>query len=154
MAKKRILIMVALVICLVVIFFAYFSHSFPDLKPAFEVQKIHIEKSDKLLYLKAVWTGITSDHEMISLSENTDITKIKGDSATEYLYHGSDFLFYRTSQDSLLLYVYQKSKVPLDFKSNVKIVQIELENRYMMELRHNHIYQGKSVKMFPQKNID
>lgn len=102
-------------------------------------------KDDKLLYLKSNNWGLTNDNKIIAIScddsEGIDSTKT-------YYYKGEDFIFYRISEDTLYVYTYTKSNNPDIFKSDIKIIQTELDNVDMMNLKKDNSFKNKGLQEF------
>ena len=55
-------------------------------------------------------------------------------------------LFYKQTVDSLIIYTMTSSRVPANFRSKVKILQIEIDNPTMMKLVKNKNYINLGLK--------
>jgi hypothetical protein len=114
-------------------------------QPVIFVNKIHSEYLNEDLFIKKISWGLTYDHSVIILSSFPKNT-IEPDSTSEYVFLSSE-IFYRLTNDSLLIFTSLKSKKPLNFNSNIKIIQYELKNVEIMNLRGNNNYKKRGLKM-------
>jgi len=141
----------AIVLILTILFIAaaglIFFWNLPDSGPTYITKAITFGRSEPKLYFKLKNWGITADHQTIELSVDSQ-SKPDVDSLRNYIYKGLDFIFYKTSYDSLFLYVYSKSPTPTHFHSKFKVLQIQVENRDMMTLFENDNYKKKGLNIF------
>lgn len=145
MNKKAVIVIISVVV-LISIAVLVIKNSIPDMEPVYKSKKLTFSKLPSL-FLKSCQWGLTYDHKVVVLS--TDSTeKFSPDSTKEFIYRGASFLYYRTSNDSLWLYLYSKSNRPPFFKSKIKVIQIELENPDMIKLYSNEAYKSKGLIKF------
>jgi len=142
--KDKYIIIVFIIIGLCLIWFIY-GKSRLDHQPEIFVDKIHSNYLNEDLFIKKVSWGLTYDHSIIILSSSPNNT-IYPDSTSEYVFLGSE-IFYRLTNDSLLIFTSLKAKTPLAFSSNIKILQYEIKNFEVMNLREDNNYKKKGLKM-------
>ena len=81
---------------------------------------------------------------VISTSDNKSFSPNK---EKEYVITaGTDDIFYKKAENSLLLYVLQPSAVPLEFNSKIIIEQIDISGPEKGKLRSN--YQKEGLEKF------
>lgn len=112
------------------------------MKPDYNIREIKFN-NNHCLYLKAKVWGINGEGRIVMLS--TDSSDNFTDTLSNYKFPGADFLFYKVKGDSLYLFVYDQSKIPPLFRSDIKIKQIELENLNMMNLFHHPDENGVNI---------
>jgi len=143
--KRKYMIIVFLLIIAIIGFVIYIQ--IPEMKPIYNIKKIANTNFNNPLFLKSMTWGITYDSKVIVLSTN-DEEEFIPDSTKDYVYKGASFLFYRFSNDSLLLYVADKTHIPELFNSQIKIKQIELDNPAMMNLKGNSAFVRQGLTEF------
>ncbi len=126
-------------------FIVFIVDRIPDLGPTYVIKEINFPGNNSKLYLKSKYWGITDDHVIIQLSTDNSSSV---DSLHNYVYKGESFLFYKTSRDSLFLYVYKKAINPPQFNTKIKIAQIELPNTEMMDLFSKDGFKKKGLFKF------
>jgi hypothetical protein len=137
----------AAVFFIVIIIYLFLSNEPSSIDPDYVVKKIEFKKYNTQLYLNARFWGVSADHEVICLSVNDKkITSI--DSMRNFVFEGESVLFYKSFNDTLRLYVAKKAATPPLFKSRIKIIQVELENREMMNLFENDNFRKKGFSKF------
>lgn len=88
------------------------------------------------VYLK---TRIWGNEQLAIITQSSKID-LELDSNKDYIFDLSSPVFYKNVKDSIIIYTYIKTKVPQNFKSKIKVVQIELSNPKMMDLIKNQNY--------------
>lgn len=141
MRKKNIIFLISLILIVSVLIYKFLD-SIPDMGPDYNIREIKFDNNHKL-YLKAKVWGINGEGRIVMLS--TDSLHNFSDTIRNYKFPRADFLFYKVKGDSLYLFVYTQSKIPPLFKSDIKVKQIELENRDMMNLFRHPDENGVSV---------
>ena len=142
--KVRFIYTLLVVIGLYFIWFIY-GKSKSDHQPQILVEKIHSNYLNEDLFIKKISWGLTYDHSIIILS-NSPNKSIEPDSNSEYMFSCSS-IFYKLSNDSLLIFTSLKAELPLNFSSNIKVIQYKLENFEIMNLRENNNYKKKGLIM-------
>jgi len=107
--------------------------------------EISITTLNESVYIKKKLWGISYDHQVIWISPKAS-NKSEHNPKTDYIYKGLSPLFYRVKDKALEIYVSKASPIPPEFNSEVKIIQIELDNPTMMELLTT--YESKGLKKF------
>jgi hypothetical protein len=118
----------------------------PNENTFYNVKEFHSSKSDNALYLKSITWGMTSDSRLIIISESPE-KKYLVDSTSNYIYEGLSPLLYKFENDTLFLYTMNKSAVPQNLKSKIKIQQIEIENPEMMRLIKDDYYKKQGLNI-------
>ena len=142
--KMKIIYIIIIIFSLYLIWFVY-GKSKLDHQPEIFVNKIHSNYLNEDLFIKKVSWGLTYDHNIIILSSSFKNT-IEPDLTSEYVFLSSE-IFYRLTNDSLLIFTSLKAKVPLSFSSNIKIIQYELKNFEVMNLRKDNNYKRKELEI-------
>lgn len=96
----------------------------------FDYDRVHFEQED--IYIKKINWGITGDAQKTAIS--TSKRNIFDDQESDYTYNGLTELFYKTSGDTLLLYVRDEFKRPGRWDSDIIVKQIVLDNPQFMHL--------------------
>ncbi|RFM25757.1 hypothetical protein [Deminuibacter soli] len=105
------------------------------------------DSTNPQLYLKKMSWGLTSDKQIVAISTN-DKHAFDSTSKGDYIYRGLSSFFYRLKGDSLFVYVPEASKLPVEIKSSIKVVQVELDNVAMMNLIQGDNYKKQGLKAF------
>ena len=103
-----------------------------------------LNNTEKIFIKKRNW-GITGGSQQIIISKS-DENEEAPDSNKNYIYKGLSSFYYKLQNDSLLVYVTNAASVPAQFKTSLKIRQIELENPLMMNLLENGNYKKKGLE--------
>jgi hypothetical protein len=143
--KKKYLIITLLVVIAIIGFVIY--NQIPDIKPIYNLKKLVTSSGNEPLYLKSKSWGMTYDSKVIVLSTNKEEEFI-ADSTKEYIYKGASFLFYKLSNDSLIIYTADKAHTPQVFNSKINIKQVELDNPAMMKLKGDSAFKSKGLNEF------
>jgi hypothetical protein len=86
------------------------------------------------LYIKIHNWGITEDHQL-TVIETDDEREFDVDSTKQIIFNGLEPFLYRVSNDTLFLILRKKSKIPNGFNSTWTIIQREVDNPIMINLR-------------------
>ena len=87
------------------------------------------------IYIKSKNWGLTLDHQLTSISMNSNKKEIGIDSLSEYIFKGLDPFLYKFENDTLFIYNTNKIRVPPDLKlSKISIFQIIIKNTQYTEL--------------------
>jgi len=140
---KKLYIGLFLATLIVVMLWIGFIYAFPNFEPDYNIKEIGFTDNSIKLYLKSKTWGISANHEVVQLSTNS---KSEIDSVHNLVFKDPDFLFYKTSHDSLFLYVYSGAIKPPQFNSTIKIIQVELPNPQMIDLYHD--FKSKGLNKF------
>ncbi|MES2458842.1 MAG: hypothetical protein V4594_25035 [Bacteroidota bacterium] len=108
----------------------------PNLQaPIFSKQELSFANYADTLYIKKRNVG---NEATVVISTSYD-SEFDPDTSSEFVYDVSSTpFFYKQTSDSLIIYTGRSSGFPSDFKSKVKILQIELSNPEMMNLVSNN----------------
>ncbi len=119
----------------------FFLDKFQDgLKPTHRQFELVSSDNKSRLYIKTENWGITGDSQQTIITSDNDEFEI--DSTRQIIFNGLEPFLYKQSSDTLVLYVRTKAKIPHDFKSTWTIIQIEVDNPKMMDLRRDNNYKG------------
>lgn len=136
--SKKILITIAAVLGLVVlvvfvmsgVILSSMSSSVSSLSPEANEYVIDFESLEEKIYIRARAWGLAGNHEEIILSNEPIKNK-----HLEYFYDRqfiflsvTEIYYKKVNEDTLEVYVSYKSEVPPDFRSKVKIKQIEFKD--------------------------
>ncbi|PSR52497.1 hypothetical protein AHMF7605_02635 [Adhaeribacter arboris] len=108
-------------------------------QPTYSKVELISTKDNSVIYIKSKNWGLTGDHQVTVITSNED-SEFEPDSTQEYIFNGLGAVVYRVKQDTLILYVSPKTKIPINFQSNWKIKQIETESSEKQELLVNPEY--------------
>ncbi|WP_299822411.1 hypothetical protein [uncultured Pontibacter sp.] len=137
---KTVGIVILVLVTVAGLFFLVAVNKLSDsMEPTFsQVELVSKEDSSKLYITSKNW-GVTGDRQItiISLDEEKEF---KVDSTSQIMFHGLEPFLYQVRTDSLILFVRQKAKIPVNFKTDWVIIQNEIENPKMMTLRANPAY--------------
>lgn len=140
---KKIYVITSLFVIFVIIIFLYLFMKIPDFEPKVTIVEIYSTRLDEKLFIKKKNWGITGDAQVIVLSKlSSEI--FEPDTNRELIFKGLSPLFYNFSNDTLNLYVTQKSEVPKGFSTNIIINQHLLTNPEIMKLMKD--YKDKGFK--------
>ncbi len=120
----------------------FFLDKFADgLKPTHRQVELVSSNNKSALYIKTENWGVTGDSQRtIITTDNGDDFEV--DSTRQIIFDGLEPFLYRQNNDTLVLYVWTKATIPKDFKSPWTIIQIEVDNLKMMDLRRDNSYKG------------
>jgi hypothetical protein len=110
----------------------------------FDVIEVSSKNLQSKLFVKKLIWGMTSDNCLITIS-NSNRKENEPDENENYIYKGLSPFLYKTSGDTLSIYTRKISKIPKNFSTSFKIVQVELENPEMTELIENDNYKNKGL---------
>lgn len=144
MNRIKVLVITAIVIILLLIIVFYFV--LPNKGADVRSEVIELSSSDgesKIFIKKKVW-GMTSDNQIVVISNSSREESIPG-ITRNYIYEGLMPLLYKFQNDTLFVYTVLKSSVPKEFKTSIKIVQIQLDNPEMLQLIEHDNYKNKGL---------
>lgn len=147
MSLKKILIFTISILILAICgwFFIAIWNISPDYSPYFEKSKlVNSNSTDSVFIKKKVW-GVTSNHQIITISKNSN-TPFNPDSTSDFIFKGLSPFFYKFQNDSLTVFVRHASEEPPKFKSDITIQQKALTNPEMMNLFDT--YEEKNLTLF------
>jgi hypothetical protein len=92
------------------------------------------------LYLKSKHWGVGGNRIFV-ISTREEMENIQDyDSSKEYVYKGYFPLYVKVSQDTLVVYTYGPTEIPSQFKSTLKVKQVEIDNAKNYELMFDPDY--------------
>ena len=138
---KTIYIIAIAILFIVLLFFIYTYLTIPDFKPTVKQIEIYSESFDEKIFIKQKNWGIIGDDQVIVITKSSDIN-FEPNINEEYTFKGLSPFFYDFRNDTLFLYVNNKSEIPKNMVSEIRIVQIELTNPEMMNLMKNYRERG------------
>ena len=124
--------------------YIYFDIRSLNLSPIVTVVEIKSYKFNESIYIKEKAWGLPADHQFIFVSKSP--TKEFDPDTTQGLVFYGDSFFYKFVNDTLNLYVNKESPEPKDFKTSIKVNQINLTNSELMDLWES--YRAKGLKKF------
>jgi hypothetical protein len=145
MIRIKIFLIGLLIVIVVGALLFYFVFPRRDEGVFYKVIPIESGNHSVIFIKKKIW-GMTSDHQVIVIS-NTKEKRFTPNAKQNYIYNGLSPLFYNLKNDSLYIYTYKASPVPQELVTDIKIVQIELENPEMMQLLEKDRYKSQGLKI-------
>lgn len=88
------------------------------------------------LYIKSHNWGLTGDHQL-TVIETDDEREFEEDSTKQITFKGLEPFLYKVSNDTLFLFLDEKSTVPNGFNSTWTIIQKEVDDRTMRKLKRD-----------------
>ncbi|MCX6180485.1 MAG: hypothetical protein NT150_00970 [Bacteroidetes bacterium] len=113
-------------------------------EPTYGIKKIHSDTLNADIYIKKKNWGVSGDHQVVVISTSGQ-EKFEPDSTKDYIFV-SEF-FFKASKDSLYIYTDSKAKEPRLFDSKFKVIQVELSNPKMMDLRGYDNFKNKGLEL-------
>lgn len=101
--------------------------------PTFEKKVIPFHKHDTWLYLKSKTWGITGNHR-ISVLSTSDELDFKPNEKTDFIFEDFQKIIFRTTPDSLIIYLPNKVNVPVGFQSPVHVHIVELSTKEYVDI--------------------
>ena len=139
MNKIKIVGIIVVVISLIVFLFFYYALPDKNNDVKYTVTEVSFKDTQSKLYIKMKTWGMTSDNQIVIIS-NSNKREFISEPAQDYVYKGIMPLFYKIQNDTLLIYTLITSSVPEDFKTNLKVIQVQIENLEMMKLIEHDNY--------------
>lgn len=141
---KKLWLLVAISFAILVVYVTIYWLRFGSAwQPVVSNVEVHIPALNESVFLRKKLWGISYGHQIIWISSQSN-KKLECDQKTDYIYKGSSPLFYLVKDKELEVYTSKASPMPVEFKSGVKIIQIELDNPAIMELLTT--YESKGLK--------
>jgi hypothetical protein len=137
--KKKVLFGILLIGLMLLAFWAgksceRFESDLNDLgKPTFEKLVIHFPRHNTWLYFKSKTWGIAGNHKVSVLSASDEFA-FEPNAQTDFIFEDFKKIIYRTTPDSLILYMPHTFVKPLDFQSPIFIQVLELNTMEYLEL--------------------
>ena len=144
----RVFVIIAIIILFLI---GVFYFALPNKGADIRFKVIELSSSDgksKIFIKKKVW-GMTSDNQVVFISSSDD-KEAMPDLIKDYIYKGLMPLLYRFQNDTLFIYTVLESPVPKEFKTNIKIVQILLENPEILQLIEHENYKSKGLTVISE----
>ena len=139
---KMVFVIGAPIVLLVVIICYVLLTDFVDAgKPTYKQIALVSPGSNSKLYIKTSNWGLTGDSQLTILTTEVD-SKFELDSTRQIIFKGLEPFRYKQINDTLILCVRKKVIVPKGFKSSWTIIQKELDNSQMTDLRRDYEYKG------------
>jgi len=138
---KSALVTVSIIIFMVIIIVVFGYLYLSDLSPVYTIEEIHSKKYKESIYIKKKEWGVTGDYQVIVISKSPS-KEFEPDDKYDYIYKWDADFFYKYNNDTLVVYVYKKSQIPMRFDSKITINQNELSNPEMMDLYDNYEDRG------------
>ena len=139
MNKIKIVGIIVVVISLIVFLFFYYALPDKNNDVKYTVTEVSFKDTQSKLYIKMKTWGMTSDNQVVVVS-NSNKKEFISESTKDYVYEGIMPLFYKVQNDTLSIYTLVTSSVPEDFKTNLKVIQVQIENLEMMKLIEHDNY--------------
>lgn len=117
------------------IIYWFFSKLTDVYSPTYNSVELISTKNQKLFIKSKNW-GVTGDSQ-ITIITNDEEREFEIDSTKQIISKGLEPFLYKVSNDTLFLTLRQKIKIPNGFNSNWIIIQNEVDNPTMMDLRHD-----------------
>ncbi len=146
--KKKILVTLLIVSIVSIATFCYINFginrdNYVVEQPQLVIKSFYSAANNDSIYLKRISWGITYDKEITVLSKTQSET---ADSTLDYIYPTTD-VFFKLSKDTLFVYSSIVSSPPKFFQTSFTIVQKELNNSEIMELRANDLFRKKGLEI-------
>jgi len=87
-----------------------------------DIIELQSSGSKSHLYIKKKVWGMTAEDQLILISTSPE-RLYSYNKQTEVIYHGIEPFLYKFQGDSLTVYTYRKAGIPIDFHSDIRIVQ-------------------------------
>ncbi|MET4080425.1 hypothetical protein ABIB40_000365 [Pedobacter sp. UYP30] len=101
-------------------------------KPIYQQITLVSDNGTSKIYIKSEHWGFTGDKQKSVISNWPSVGFI-ADSTKDFIFDGLEPFLYQAKNDTLFLYIRKKVNVPLKFKSNRQVVQVEVENPEFMQ---------------------
>lgn len=101
--------------------------------PTFEKLVIHFPKHNTWLYFKSKTWGITGNHRVSVLSASEEFS-FEPNTQTDYVFKDFEKIIYRTTPDSLILYMPHPVENPVEFLSPVYVEIVELNTMEYLDI--------------------
>lgn len=110
-----------------------------------EIVEVKYPQLNESIYLKNEKRGLNYEMTAISTSSRK---KIENSNDKSFKYKSGETIFYKSINDTLLVYTMNKVGYPKKFKSKVYIKQMEISNPEFIELRNK--YKELGLSKFPE----
>ncbi len=101
--------------------------------PTFEKKVIPFHKHDTWLYLKSKTWGITGNHRISVLSASDELD-FEPNEKTDFIFEDFEKIIFRSTPDSLIVYVNHEVTMPVNFQSPVYIRIVKLNSNEYIEI--------------------
>jgi hypothetical protein len=123
----------------------YYSYLFLKLSTSVVTTKqIKFSTLGEDLYFKEKLRGLNYSSTVLSKSASKSFTP---DPVEEFVWYNRPIIFYKTTDDSLIIYTTLKAEFPKKFDSKVIISQIEIKNAELLSLEKH--FQKENLIRFP-----
>lgn len=142
--RKILLVILSIVLILSLCFLLGLFSLMPDIQTvSYSKTDLVFSNYDETLYFKKENRG-NEKIVILSVSSNKEF---EVDTSSEFIYDISSIpLFYKKTGESLIIYTMTPSQIPTNFKSRIKILQVEIDNPKMMKLINNKSYLNFGLK--------
>lgn len=144
--KKASIIIIISAIGIFLIAYLYYDAT-QDNGVVYNIKEIHSNDLNTSIFIKQKVWGLTNDNQTIIISKSS-AKKFSPDYTTDYIYEGLSPFYYKFYQDTLFVYIMEKSKIPQSLKTEIEIVQTELANPEMMRLIKNDQFKKEGLHTF------
>lgn len=135
-------VIVAPIILLGAVFlYAVFSEFADSGQPTHKQLAFISRDTNSKLYIKTENWGVNGDSQLTIITPEGNV-EFEIDSAKQIIFRGLQPFFYKQSNDTLILCVSKKAVIPKNFNSPWTIIQKEIDNGKMIDLRRNYEYKG------------
>ena len=135
---KNLIIILGILGAIVVLTVILFLIRIPNFEPQITKVELRSEHYNESLFIKKKIWGITADHQVIIITKSNDAV-VEPKIEYDYVYEGMLPFYYQFKDDTLKLFVRKESNIPNKLSTNIKIVQIILNNTEMMNLTKTYI---------------
>lgn len=136
--KKVILTILGVVVVALTLLTVFFYFSIPEMESTIEVEEITFSSGESI-YLKKELRGLNYEVRVLSESSGRDFTP---NPEKDYIYSEGSSLYYELRNDTLFLYVWNKSKIPANFANQHQVKQLDKRSYTKAE------YKEKGLKEF------
>ncbi len=97
-----------------------------------------VSTENQRLYIKSHTWGVTGDHQLTVITTDEE-REFEIDTTRQIIFNGLEPFLYKVSGDTLFLNLRKKIEIPKGFDSNWIIVQREVDNPTMINLKRNQV---------------
>ena len=119
--KKVILIISGIIVVALALTAVFFYFSIPEMESVIEIEEITFPSGESV-YLKKELRGLNYEVRVLSESPDRNFTP---DPKKDYIYPSGSSLLYELKNDTLFLYVWNKSEIPENFTYRYQVQQLD-----------------------------
>lgn len=133
-------VIISVLVLIVIFIMVNIKRNMPNFEFKSKVETSLIKLDDeRILYLTKIRWGVGSGHQRIILSAQPNE---EYNTEHDYIFNGLHSIFYEIKSDSLIVHTFSISDVPNSFQSDIKVIQIELDNVRYNNLENNYTSLG------------